>query len=113
MTFRCTCRSNVVYKINCSCEDTYIGETKRYLINRLNVHKLNFSKQETDVTVHLFENNNHKIDTNSVKIPSYANNWRKLLIKETLLTQKLEPNFNFDQTSTKLFLFNTKFFLLF
>ena len=100
-------RSNVVYKINCSCGDTYIGQTKRNLINRLNEHNPKFSKQETDVTKHLIENSNHKINTNSVKILSYANNWRKLLIKETLFIQKLEPNLNVDQTSTNLFLFNT------
>ena len=100
-------RSNVVYKINCSCGDTYIGQTKRNLINRLNEHIPKFSKQETDVTKHLIENSNHKINANSVKILSYANNWRKLLIKETLFIQKLEPNLNIDQTSTNLFLFNT------
>ena len=39
-------QSNVVYKINCSCGECYIGQTKQNLITRLNDHNPNFSKSK-------------------------------------------------------------------
>ena len=98
----------VVYEIQCSCGSKYIGQTRRNLITRLKEHNSNCSpNQETDVTKHLIENSNHNINFNNVKILAQSNNWRKLLIKETLLIQYHSPNLNSDQSSTSLYMFNT------
>ena len=101
-------KSNVVYKVNCSCGSSYIGQTKRNLITRLKEHcPTSNSAHETDVTNHLLENPDHKISFNETEILAQANQWRKLLIKETLLIQKYSPDLNIDKTSTPLYLFNT------
>ena len=44
---------------------------------------------------------------NTIIKVSFINNWRKLLIKETLLIQEKQPQLNIDKTSTPLYLFNT------
>ena len=45
------CRSNVVYQINCSCSEFYIGQTQRNLITRLNDHNPAIStSNDTNVT---------------------------------------------------------------
>ena len=56
-------RSNAVYHIHCSCGSNYIGETARNLLTRLNEHNPGSKKcKNTDVTNHLYENSDHKID---------------------------------------------------
>ena len=47
------------------------------------------------------------INFNNPIVLSHASNWRKLLIKETLLTQEKQPQLNIDKNSTPLYLFNT------
>ena len=102
------CRSNVVHQINCSCGEFYIGQTQRNLITRLNDHNPAIStSNDTDVTKHLWQNPDHHIDFNNPIVLSHASNWRKLLIKETLLIQEKQPQLNIDKTSTPLYLFNT------
>ena len=53
------------------------------------------------------ENPNHKIDFNETEVMAQTNHWQKLLITETLLIQKHNPNLNTNRTSTPLYLFNT------
>ena len=99
-------RFNVIYEINCNCGKSYIGQTRRNLATRLKDHNPVTSNQHTDVTTHLLENPEHTIDFNNTKILSYANHWRKLLIKESILIQKFEPSLNIDKSSVPLYLFN-------
>ena len=54
-------RSNKVYHNYCSCSSNYIGETVRYLLTRLNV-------KNADVTNHLLESSDHKVDFAKLKI---------------------------------------------
>ena len=56
---------------------------------------------------HLTENPDHKIDFDKTEIMAQTNHWGKLLITETLLIQKHNPNLNVDRTSIPLYLFNT------
>ena len=100
-------RSNVVYKLNCSCGGSYIGQTKRNLTSRLKEHHLgNKTGTQTDVTKHLLENLSHVINFNEPEILTTANHPRELLIKETLLIQQQLPSINVDELSTPLFVFN-------
>ena len=64
-------------------------------------------RQNTDVSKHLTDNPNHKIDFDKTEIIIQTNHWRKLLITETLLIQKHNPNLNADRTSIPLYLFNS------
>ena len=101
-------RSSVVYRITCSCKSTYIGQTSRNLITRLKNHDpYSPNRQDTDVSKHLTDNPDHKIDFDKTEIMAQTNHWRKLLITETLLIQKHNPNLNVDRTSIPLYLFNT------
>ena len=101
-------RSSVVYRITCSCRSTYIGQTSRNVITRLKNHDPNSpNRQDTDVSKHLTDNPDHKIDFDKTEIMAQTNHWRKLLITETLLIQKHNPNLNVDRTSIPLYLFNT------
>ena len=100
-------RSNVVYKLNCSCGGGYIGQTKRNLTSRLKErHPGSKTGTQTDVTKHLLENPSHVINFNEPEILTTANHPRELLIKETLLIQQQLPSINVDKSSTPLFVFN-------
>ena len=101
-------RSSVVYRITCSCQSTYIGQISRNLITQLKNHDpTSPNRQVTNVSKHLTDNPRSKIDFDETEIMAQTNHWRKLLITETLLIQKHNPNLNVDRTSIPLYLFNT------
>ena len=86
-------RSNVVYHIYCSCGSNYIGETARNLLTRRNEQNPGSKKcKNTNVTNHLFETSDYKIDFATLKILGTARNRSKLFISETLSTGKLKPD---------------------
>ena len=63
----------MVYQINCSCGEFYIGQTQRKLITRLNDHNPAIStSNDTDVTKHLWQNPDHHIDFNNPIVLSHA-----------------------------------------
>ena len=98
-------RSSVVYRITCSCKSTYIGQTSRNLITRLKNHgRTSPNRQDTDVSKRLSDNPDHKIDFDKTEITAQTNHCRKLLITETLLIQKHNPNLNVDRTSIPLYI---------
>ena len=95
-----------MYKLQCSCGKTCIGQSKRNLKTRLEEHDpITFGK--SDVTDHLRENPDHLINFYNPLILAQESNWRKLRIKETLYIQKLQPQLNSDEeASHPLYLFN-------
>ena len=101
-------RSNVVYKLKCSCDAFYIGQTRRNLITRIQEHNPDSpTGQQTDIAKHLLENPSHAVNFDQPEIIASAFNYRELLIKETLFIHQLNPSINVDESSTPLFLFNT------
>ena len=95
--------SGVVYKL----EQSYIGQTKRNLKIRINDHMpKNSTNNETDVSQHLKNNPDHRMNFHSPEILAHSNNIRKLRIKETLLIQNLQPQLNIDDSSNPIYLFN-------
>jgi len=100
-------RSHVVYKLNCSCDSTYIGQTRRNLKTRLDEHnpasKLN---HQSDVTKHIYENPTHTIDFNAPEILCSPYNTKELLIKETLLIHQYRPDINVDVSSCPFYIFS-------
>ena len=78
--------SGVVFKLNCSCGQSCIGQTRRSLITKINNHRIHVkSPQESDVAKHLPLNPDHCNEFNSLKIIGRSSSNRKLRIKETLL----------------------------
>ena len=65
-------------------------------------------RQDTDVSKHLTDNPDHKIDFDKTEIMAQTNHLRKLLITETLLIQKHNPNLNVDRPSITLDLLNRR-----
>ena len=96
-------RSNVVYKLTCSCDSVYIGQTRRSLRARLDDHNpAANSNQQSDVAKHLLKNPTHFINFNEPEISCSAYNFKKRLIKETILIHQLQPDIN----DNILFMFN-------
>ena len=62
---------------------------------------------KTDVTDHLSENSDQKIDFAKPKILGTVRNRTKLFILKTLSIDKLKPDIDVDQSSITLYLFNT------
>ena len=96
-------RSNVVYRLNCSCGSFYIGQTRRNLIKRLQEHQ---TSDTSEVCNHIQSNTDHKVDFNDPKILTHSPDKYKLLILESLFIQQLKPYLNLDSTSFPLHLFN-------
>ena len=86
----------VVYKLTCSCGSSYIGQTRRNLINRLKVHS---SSDKSEVCRHLMDNPDHKMDFAKPNILSSSGDSARLLILESLFIQKYEPLLNVDSKS--------------
>ena len=93
----------IVYQLICSCDQKYIGQTKRNLITRLNEHR---TRQSSEVCRHLMENSKHTVNFDSPIILDRSNYSTKLHIKETLHIAKCQPQLNVDGQSLSLFLFN-------
>ena len=81
--------AGVVYKLNCSSVQSYIGQTHRNLATRIQEHVPNGKQnQESDVAKHFVRDPNHKINFDSPEILCHSNNCRKPRMKETLIIQK-------------------------
>ena len=79
--------SGIVYKLNCSCGQSHIGQTRRYLIMSIIDHKPHKKfNQDLDVAKPLILNSDRSIGFNSSEIigHSNSNNNRKLRFKEAL-----------------------------
>ena len=67
----------VVYRLTCSCGSSYIGQTRRSLINRLKEHS---SSDKSEVCRHLTDNPDHKVDFAKPYILGSAGDSARLLI---------------------------------
>ena len=97
-------RSNLVYRLNCSCRSFDTGRTRRNLIKRLQEHH---TSDTSEVFNHIQSNTHHKVDFNNPQILTHSPDKYKLLILESLFIQQLKPDLNLDSTSLPLHLFNT------
>lgn len=84
-------KSNLVYSIPCSsCDSVYIGQTRRYLSERVKEHKRGLKtiqKNPTALTAHHMDAS-HGFDFEKVKILNYESNLRKRLILEMIQIKK-------------------------
>ena len=59
-------RINVVYKLTCSCDASYIGQTQRNLINHIEEHRTSLSSS----CRHLQANPDHRVDFHNPEVSS-------------------------------------------
>ena len=108
-------QSLVLYKFLCgSCNATYIGKTKRHCKIRMCEHlgtsyktgkELKWNEANSTVVRNHLKNERHNGDFNNFKIVGFARNDFELLIKESLLINKLKPCLNKQVDSFQLLLF--------
>ena len=101
--------SNVVYKFSClrDADRSYIGQTKRHLVTRVNEHVALSSK--TEIRSHIKNCPicyNKKFDTNNFQIISQCKNSFNTRVSEALCIRKFRPKLN-KQLMTK----GTSYFL--
>jgi predicted GIY-YIG superfamily endonuclease len=87
--------SHVVYKITCSCAQSYIGQTKQYLIKRFTQH-IKGNEEHSALSNHL-HSTGHSILFQNTSILCRENNTKKRLIKEAVYIQNQKcMNFQLD-----------------
>jgi len=91
-----------VYKLPCSCDACYIGQTQRNLINRIEEHRTSVS---SSVCRHLQANPDHRVDCHDPEVIGSDNSWR-LQILESSLIQEHKPELNANAPSMPLCIFN-------
>ena len=105
-------RSCVVYSFTCRCcSATYLGQTVRHLHIRVSEHlgvsPLTGSKSSnptmSSILSHL-DSTGHSASLNDFKIISCCSSSDELLIRESLLINKLEPSLNLQGSSVPLLL---------
>ena len=68
-------RFNIVYKLTCSCGASYIGQTQRNLINRIEENRTSLS---SSVCRHSQANQDHRVDFHYPEVTGSDKNWRRL-----------------------------------
>ena len=86
-------KANIVYKGTCneSCNESYIGETKRNAEIRWKEHCSNNDKK-SEVAKHLLKNPGHTTDWQVITSASHQRNKRKIL--EAYYKTKFKPSLN-------------------
>ena len=95
-------RCNVVYKINCiNCNCSYVGQTKRRLISRINEHQKDINKKSSVLSViseHRL-NEGHDFNWSEVKILDNESWYQKRMTSEMLYIKRQTNGLN-RQTDT-------------
>jgi hypothetical protein len=83
-------KKNLVYSIPCmNCDKVYIGETSRMKETRMKEHeaKIKTLASNSKLVEHILKYK-HKFDFSSTKTLAFESNWRKRVIKESILTNR-------------------------
>ena len=99
-------RNNVVYKLDCSCGASYIGQTERNLYSRMDEHAKVVGSSISTVGQHLVDNPGHTVDVKNPAILGWSPYKHKLLLKEALYIQEHQPSLNVQVEAKKLLIFN-------
>lgn len=98
--------SNCVYKLNCSCGLSYVGQTERNIYLRMEEHSKTQGSGLSAVGHHLADNPDHTVDFQNPEILGHSTNIYKRLVKEALFIQQHNPELNVQSETRKLYLFN-------
>lgn len=90
-------RKGLIYKIDCSCGDFYIGETGKAIEDRVKQHKRSvlLNDKSNALACHK-ENCDKEILWNKPEALNYQNIWNKRKIGEAICIQKLQPKINLN-----------------
>ncbi|CAH0700370.1 unnamed protein product [Spodoptera exigua] len=92
------CPSPGVYKINCSCGSSYIGQTKRTIAERLKEHIAavkNRQSNKSAIAEHLLQaGSNHWVEFHRPQILSTDRHYHTRLVREAVEIKKCPNNFN-------------------
>jgi len=91
-------RSNIFYKLTCTFESNYIGQTRRNLITRVNKHKFD---QRSEVCKHLLANPKHRFNFKQPEILGSIVGQKKVHLLESLLVQQHQPDLSIDGSSIR------------
>lgn len=95
---------NAIYEISCSrCSGKYIGQTKNYIKDRLNRHRLDcqYKNNATALAEHHAQTG-HQFDFNNFKILEVEHNERKRLFKEMVFINRDQTSLNSQRDIQKL-----------
>ena len=96
-------KPNVVYKLKCdTCTASYIGETKRALMFRVEEHKRDIENRNNKKVVPMHCNNGHKINPEKASILNVEINTNKRLISEMSNINLQETSINLKEDTQKL-----------
>ena len=84
-------KSGIVYKLTCSRESTYIGQTGRNLLSRIKEHA---TSEKSEVCKHLLQHPTHRVDFNTPSVLGSENGTARLLSLESLFIQEQTPDLN-------------------
>ena len=98
-------KSGIVYKLTCSYGSTYIGQTRRNLLNRIKEHA---TSEKSEVCKNLLQNPSHRVDFNTPAVLGSENDTARLLILESMFIQEQTPDLNNDSQPSTLMIFNTQ-----
>jgi len=100
-----TFRSNVVCKINClNCDASYVGQTKRTLIKRIDEHRNHIRRDSTQpsvITNHRLECS-HDFDWDGVEVLDEELNLNKRLVSEMIHIKKQKQGLNLKKDTELL-----------
>ena len=101
-------KSDLIYRINCSCGRFYIGETARNVLTRFREHMKSSGTGLTEVGQHLRDNPECEITFDYCSILGYESNTYRRKIKESLFIQQFSNGnlLNDQLKSVQLFLFS-------
>ena len=98
-------KSGIVYKLTCSCGSTYIGQTRRNLLSKIEEHA---TSEKSEVCKHLLQNPTHCVEFNTSMILGSENDTARLLILWShCLSKEQTLDLNNDSQSCPLMIFNT------
>ena len=80
-------KCGVVYQLTChDCEASYIGETERAFRQRLKEHQ-----KDSSPVGHHMEYNNHKVDTQNIRIVDRDSRWFQRGVREAIQIRSRSP----------------------
>ena len=88
--------SNIVYKVDCkNCPSSYVGQSRRKLLYRVNEHTRDVKKlsKNSSLATHV-NNTNHTIDFENIKIIDSEKSYKKRLFSEMLNIQFSDHTLN-------------------
>lgn len=99
-------QSGLIYRLQCDCGASYVGQTKQYLKERVKQHQYSINRikknlplagNQTGVTQHIGANPEHTIDWGGVRILDREQNYHRRLVKEAIHIYKTVDSINLNE----------------